>query len=367
MEGYLVLRYEDVYRLARDRSLLGSITSASVPVRAATADAPQRRGRTDKMMIRRDGEDHTRLRRLMSKAFTPKAVQQWRERAESIVEEKLAEAAEKERIDVIRYYALPLPSLIISDMLGVPREDNPRLQHWSDVLITNLDPGNTPERQSAVETAGRAMLGYLEELVAHKRAHPADDLLTGLIEAEESGDSLDDEEIQAQVMLLYIAGHETTVNLIGNGIHHLFEHPDQLNLLRSDAELINNAVEEVLRFDSPAQYTRRITTSPLEVGGQTIPAGSVVVLGLAAANHDPAKWGPSADAFTIARPGANEHVSFGSGPHFCLGASLARMEGQIGLAGLIRRFPHMEPEPGRPEWHERVLLRGLKALPVRLG
>jgi cytochrome P450 len=366
MDGYVVLRYEDVHRLTRDKSLTGSITTGSEVVRAASSGGPPRMGRTDKMMIRRDGDDHTRLRRLVTKAFTPRAVRAWQERTESIVDEGLAAAAEAGRIDVMTDYALPLPSRVISEMLGVPARDMTLLHEWSHLLVSNFEPFPTPERQKAVEEAGRAMFGYLEELIADKRDSPGEDVLTAMLQAEETDDRLDDEEVQAQVMLLYIAGHETTVNLIGNGLHHLFRHPDQLDRLRRDPELDANAVEEFLRFDSPAQFTRRVTHAPMELGGVSIPAGSLV-LGLASANHDPDKWGPTADVVDVTRAGANEHVSFGSGPHFCLGAALARMEGQIALGRLVRRFPDMQPDSPEPAWAPSVVLRGLEALPVTLG
>jgi cytochrome P450 len=366
MDGYVVLRYEDVHRLTRDRSLTGSITTGRAAVRAATSDAPHRLGTTDKMMIRRDGEDHTRLRRLLTKAFTPRAVRVWKERTELIVGERLSAVAEAGEMDVIADFALPLPSLVISEMLGVPAEDTPQLRQWSHVLVTNLDPFNSPERQAAVEEAGRAMLGYLEDLIIDKRAHPGEDILTALLEAEDAGNCLDDEEVQAQVMLLYIAGHETTVNLIGNGLQHLFRHPDQLASLRNDPDVDANAVEELLRFDSPAQFTRRVTHGAMEIGGVRIPEGSLLILGLASANHDPDKWGPTAGVIDIAREGANDHVSFGSGPHFCLGAALARMEGQIALGRLARRFPAMHPDSPEPAWSRNVVLRGLDALPVTL-
>ena len=366
LESYLVLDYDDVSRLLKDRSLTGSVTTGTVTVNAATAAEPERRGRTDKMMIRRDGADHLRLRRLLSKAFTPRAVQRWRERTESIVDRKLDEADEAEHIDVIHDFALPIPTLVISEMLGVPSDDNAQLQAWSDVLIKNLEPGNTPERQAEVEGAGRAMLGYLEALVDDRRSRLGDELLSAMLAAEDNGDILDDGEIQAQVMLLYIAGHETTVNLIGNGLHHLFDSPEQLARFQVDPALDANAVEELLRFDSPAQFTRRVTHQPIELGGVEIPEHSLLALSLSAANHDPAKWGDTADVVDVSRTGANEHVSFGGGPHFCLGAALARMEGQIALSGLIRRFPKLERETDEPSWADRVVLRGLTKLPVRV-
>jgi cytochrome P450 len=210
------------------------------------------------------------------------------------------------------------------------------------------------------------MLAYIEQVVEDKRRQPGDDILTSLIQAEEEGDRLTVDEIQAQVILLYIAGHETTANLIGNGLTHLFRFPDQMDLLRADPALDANAVEEVLRFDSPAQFTRRVNREPIEIDGTTIPVGSLLTLALGSANHDPSKWGPTADALDVARPGAHEHVSFGGGAHFCLGNALARLETQVALPKLVRRFSRMEPAYSTPTWLHRLTLRGVDALPVVL-
>ncbi|HEX9549126.1 MAG TPA: cytochrome P450 [Acidimicrobiales bacterium] len=366
LDAFLVLRYDDVHRLSRMQSLTGSISTGRPTVTVASADAPARRGRTDKMMIRRDGAEHTRVRRLVQRVFTPRALERWRAKAEQIVERQLAAAAERGEMDVMADYALPLPAQIISEMLGVPQDDIGPLRAWSHLLVSNLEPLNTPEQQEAINQAGRDMLGYLEELIDDKRADPADDILTGLLQAEETGDCLDDEEAQAQVMLLYLAGHETTLNLIGNGVTHLFRHPDQLDQLRTDPSLDANAVEEVLRFESPAQFTRRLTHEPLSIDGVSIPEGSLLMLALAAANHDPSRWGPTAEVLDVARPRANDHLSFGGGPHYCLGANLARMEGQIALPRLIRRFPRMAPAYDEPAWNQRMMLRGVETLPVTL-
>ncbi|MGH2684314.1 MAG: cytochrome P450, partial [Actinomycetota bacterium] len=207
---------------------------------------------------------------------------------------------------------------------------------------------------------------YLQQVIVDKRAHRGDDVLTALLAAEEAGDVLSDNEILAQVLLLYTAGHETTPNLIGNGVTHLFRFPEQLARLRAEPGLDANAVEEVLRFESPAPLTRRVSLESVDIDGVTIPAGSHITVSLAAANRDPRKWGPSADVLDVARPGANEHVSFGGGPHFCLGASLARLEGRIALPSLLRRFPHMAPAYDEPSWIPRVALRGVETLPVTL-
>ncbi len=324
------------------------------------------RRRLEKAMTRRDGDDHRRLRRLVAMVFTPRAVSSWRDRADRLVDQLLAEAADKGTIDVMTEFALPLPVQIISEMLGMPPGDHGQLRDWSRILTKGLDPSMTAEEDAAATAAGQAMFDYVAQVVADKRKDPGDDILTALIQAEEAGDRLDTEEIQAQVMLLYIAGHETTANLIGNGLTHLLRAPEQMDRLRVDPGLDANAVEEVLRFDSPAQFTRRVNREPLEVGGVTIPEGSLVTLALGSANHDPRKWGPTADVLDVARPGANEHVSFGGGSHFCLGNALARLETQAALPKLVRRFPRMEPAASEPAWMHRITLRGVETLPVVL-
>jgi cytochrome P450 len=356
-----------VFRLSRDKTLLGSV-GITDPVATLTGQASEaaKRRRLDKAMSRRDGPDHIRLRRLVAKVFTPRAVSSLKDRADRIVEQLLGQAAEKDSIDVMTDFALPLPVQIISEMLGMPSGDMEQLRDWSRILTKALDPSLSSEEDGAATVAGQAMFDYIGQIVANKRRDPGDDILTALIHAEEDGDRLDTEEIQGQVMLLYIAGHETTANLIGNGLTNLFRFPEQIDLLRADAGLDANAVEEVLRYDSPAQFTRRVNTEPLEVGGVTIPKGSLVTLALGSANRDPRKWGPTADVLDVARPGANEHVSFGGGSHFCLGNALARLETQAALPKLVRRFPRMEPAYSEPNWLHRITLRGVETLPVIL-
>ena len=356
LQSFVVTRYEDVLRLSRSRSLQGSVT---------VLDAITERRPGWRMMINRDGNDHLRLRRLVSKVFTPRAISQWQERADSIVEGLLAAASDRDEMDVMTDYALPLPAQVITEMLGMPPDDTPKLREWSRILTTGLDP-LVDTRSEAFDEAGRQMGEYVQAVIDDKRAEPGDDILTALLNAEDAGDVLDDKEVLAQVLLLYIAGHETTLNLIGNGVTHLFEFPDQLATLRSEPGLDANAVEEMLRFDSPAQVTRRVTTEPITIGDTELPAGSHLTLALASANHDPRKFGDTADAVDIARAGANEHVSFGGGPHYCLGASLARMEAGIALPRLVRRFPAMAPAYDAPSWIPRLTLRGVDTLPVTL-
>jgi cytochrome P450 len=251
-------------------------------------------------------------------------------------------------------------------MLGVPHADIPMLRDWSQAQVLGLEPNVPEDVRDEINAAARVFYDYVEALVEDKRAHPGPDIIGDLIAAEEAGDQLSNDEIQAQIVLLYIAGHETTVNLIGNGVVSLFKHPDQLDLLRTSPDLDANAIEEVLRYESPVQFTRRLVQDPYDVDGTKIEAGQIIALGLGSANHDRAKWGPTADTFDISRPGANEQVSFGGGPHFCLGAHLARLEGQIALPRLVRRFPHLSLLSEEPAWSQRLVLRGVNEIPARV-
>jgi cytochrome P450 len=245
----------------------------------------------------------------------------------------------------------------------MPDGDRDQIRAWSHAITKTLDPILAPEDVKEAFTASRAMSDHLDEVVTWKRAHPADDLLTGLVEAESDGDRLSPEELRDQVVLLYIAGHETTVNLIGNGVQALLRHPDQLRRWRDDPGLDATAVDECLRYDAPVQMSRRVAMQDLEVAGHAIPAGTLVMTHLASANRDPAKWGPTADRFDVGRPDASQHLTFGSGIHFCLGAALARLEGQVAMGTLIRRFPRLE-QAGEPVGNGRITLRGLDSLPV---
>jgi cytochrome P450 len=248
----------------------------------------------------------------------------------------------------------------------MPAADSGQLRDWSRALVRGVDPALTPQEDEAAIAAGQAMFDYVGQVVADKRKLPGDDILTGLIEAEETGDRLTSEEIQAQVVLLYIAGHETTTNLIGNGLTNLFRFPEQMDLLRADPGLDANAVEEVFRYDSPVQFTRRVNREPLKVGDITIPERSLLTLALGSANRDPRKWGPTADVLDVARPGAIEHTALGGGAHYCLGNALARLEARAALPKLVRRFPRMQPAAAEPAWMHRITLRGVETLPVIL-
>jgi cytochrome P450 len=317
-------------------------------------------------MLDRDPPDHTRLRRLVSKAFTPRAIQALRPRITELVDGMLDAMAEQAQVDLIDALAFPLPFRVIAEMLGTPPADHERIRQLSGTLVRSLEPVADPELAAAIMAADDELRRITTEMIAWKRANPADDLLTALIHAEDDGDVLDDEELVAQTLLLYIAGHETTVNLIAGGGLALLRNPGQLALLRGDPALAASAVEELLRYDSPVQASRRITLEPITIRGTVIPAGAFVMASLGSANRDELFWGPDAAEVRLNRDNARQHVSFGAGPHHCLGASLARLEASIALARLTTRFPDLALD-GEVAWNGRINLRGPAHLPVAVS
>jgi cytochrome P450 len=317
-------------------------------------------------MLDRDPPDHTRLRKLVSRAFTPKTVAALEPKVERLVDHALDRIADAGRVDLVEALAYPLPFSVITEMLGMPEADHARMRELAGVIVRSLEPVVDPEVMTEIMQADDELSAIARDVIARKREEPGDDLLTALIRAEDDGDVLDDEELVAQVLLLYIAGHETTVNLIANGALALLRHPDQLSLLRSRPDLAGNAVEELLRYDSPVQMSRRITLEPYDVGGTTVPPGSFVIASLAAANRDPAHWGDDADVLRLDREESHGHVSFGAGVHHCLGAALARLEGRVAISRLVERFPDLTLD-GDVVWNGRINLRGPRHLPVSVG
>jgi len=373
--GFVVLtRYEDVARTLRGAEFSRDIEANAAPTEQDGARAKRREairarreaGDAAKSILNLDPPDHTRLRRLVSKAFTPRAVEALRPRITGLVDEMLDAAERQGRVDLVDALAFPLPFAVIAEMLGTPPADHERIRQLSGTVVRSLEPVNDPDTAAAIAAADAELTQIAAEMIAWKRANPAADLLTALINAEDDGDVLDDDELIAQTLLLYIAGHETTVNLIAGGTLALLRHPDQLALLRANPGLTANAVEELLRYDSPVQATRRITLEPVTISGVQIPAGSFVMALLASANRDEGYWGPDAAELRLDRENARQHVSFGAGPHHCLGASLARMEASIALAQLASRFPALALD-GEVTWNGRINLRGPARLPVSLG
>jgi cytochrome P450 len=317
-------------------------------------------------MLDRDPPDHTRLRRLVSRAFTPRTIETLIPVIQALVDDSLDRIADGGRVDLIETLAFPLPFAVISTMLGMPETDVTRLRELSHLIVKSLEPVPDEATIREIIHADIEMGDRTEEVIAWKRKHPADDLLTALINAEDAGDALSDEELIAQVVLLYVAGHEATVNLIGNGTLALLRDPAQAALWRTRPDLDDNAVEELLRYDSPVQLSRRITLEDYAVDGHVIPKGSFVMASLGSANRDEATFGPDADRVRIDRPNAKQHASFGGGVHHCLGAALARVEGRIALSSLIRRFPSLELV-GEPVRNGRINLRGVTELPVSVS
>lgn len=363
--GYMVTRYDDVSRLLRDRSI-GSTAdnAASTPTidaeRAARAQYPPGLN-----MSRVDGHDHTRLRRLVAQAFTPRAIEQWRIQVAVLTDELLDVFEDRGGGDALHDFALPLPATVISSMLGMPTADRAKLRGWSHAMAKTIDAVNTDdERQRSLDST-IAMDRYLRDIYERKVSEPDDGIFSALIAAEHDGDRLTKNEVIANIKLLYVGGHETTTNLISNGLVELFRHPEQLDMVRRTDEHDANLVEEVLRFNSPVQMARRITDHDIEVAGTTIPGGSVIQLCAVSANRDPRKFGPTADEFDMTRTDAKDQLSFGGGPHFCLGAALARLEGQIAIPRIIRRFPNLALTT-EATFEPRVVLRGVTRLDVTM-
>jgi cytochrome P450 len=353
---WMLFRHDDCARLLRDPSLSVEAQAASTPVPLVERD--------DHSMLNLDPPDHDRIRRIVQQVFTPKAVERLVPRVQQLVDtlDRLVDRGEP--IDLIAELAFPLPFQVISDMLGMPAADRDRLRDWAHTLTLGLEPAGLLHLEE-IAAASKQMEAHVLDAIEWKRAHPADDLLTALVHAEADGGRLSPRELLDQVVLLFVAGHETTVNLIGNGALALLRHRDQLERWQRRPELASNAVDELLRFDSPVQFTRRVTTTDLEVGDARLPSGTALLLVLGSANRDPTRWGNDADALDLARPVAG-HLAFGSGTHHCLGAALARLEGRIALGSLVARFPRMELTTGAPTWNGRLVLRGLDELPIAL-
>jgi cytochrome P450 len=309
-----------------------------------------------------DPPDHTRLRALVSKAFTPAAVERLRPRVEAIVAELLDRVVVQGRMDVVEDLAYPLPVTVICELFGVPEADRDRFRAWSRELVRLLDPLVAADALERALQARLALRAYLRELIATRRAHPTGDLLSALIAAEDQGSQLSEPELVSMCVLLLVAGHETTVNLIANGTLALLRHPEERASLQAGAALPGSAVEELLRYDSPVQFTSRHALADLEVGGRRVRAGETVIAVLGAANRDPAQF-PDPDRLDLART-PNRHIAFGGGIHFCLGAPLARVEARIAIGAMLERLPGMELGPAAPVRRDTVTLRGLSSLPV---
>jgi cytochrome P450 len=354
MTAWLVTRYEDARQALSDPRLSKAIRwdVGADPTAAATSQH----------MLSADPPDHTRLRRLVSGAFTTRRIEALRPRIEEITDDLLAAMSGRDRVDLIDALAFPLPIQVICELLGVPAADRDSFRAWTTVIVTG----------AAAADQGRgamhAMASYIRELIAERRARPGADLLSGLIGVRDAGDRLSEDELSSMVFLLLIAGHETTVNLIGNGVHLLLAERERWDRLRADPGLLPGAIEEFLRFEGPVETsTYRYATEDLEIGGTAILAGESVLVSLLAADRDEGRF-PDPDELRLDRA-QNPHLAFGHGIHYCLGAPLARLEAQVAFGKLLARFPDLRPAaPARElSWRPGYLIRGLHELPVVPG
>ncbi|HEX9182293.1 MAG TPA: cytochrome P450 [Burkholderiales bacterium] len=361
--GVFLARYEDalaVYRSAHASS------DKKAEFRPKLGDSPLFEHHTTSLVFN-DPPLHTRVRRIIMGAVNQKAIARMEPNVERLVDTLLAEMAEKREVNFIDAFAAQIPIEVIGNLLDIPRSERSPLRGWSVAILSGLEPRLTPAMFEAGNRAVTEFIAYLEVLIAERRRKPGDydsDVLTRLIQGEKDGEKLTEKELYHQCIFLLNAGHETTTNLIGNGLWALLGNPDELARLRADPALVPSAIEEMLRFDGPIQLNNRRLTAPMTLSGKTLPEGTLITIGIGAANHDPEQF-TDPERFDVARK-PNRHVAFGQGDHVCVGMNVARMEGRIALGRLLARFARIELA-GEPERDRRIRFRGFRKLPVRLG
>ncbi len=369
---WLVTGYDEGTRALLDRAITVDMTSVMTDEQLAQMpETPEQFKPLQRNLLNVDPPEHTRLRKLVQPSFTASAIEKLRPRVQEIVDELLAaaeataaargESAPDRQMELISQFAYPLPVTVICELLGIPAEDREQTRRWSENLLSV----RTPEQMEEIQRNIGEFIDYLRELFARKRENPGDDLTSQLLRVEVDGDRLTEDEVLSMVFILFVAGHITTVNLIANGVYALLTHPEQAAELRADPALAANAVEEVLRYYGPAETTTpRFVREEVEIGGQKIARGEMMLVVLAAADRDPERF-RDPQSFDISREDANRHIAFGKGVHACLGAPLARLEGQVALETLFRRYPELRLAVPTSEitW-QASFLRGLKALPL---
>ncbi len=352
---WLFTRYEDVAEILKEARTSKDL-SRLLP--------PEKLSPIDHAMLSKDPPDHTRLRSLANQAFTPSRVRDLEPRIAHLADDLIRRVQSRGQMDFMADFALPLPVIVIAELLGVPPEDREMFRAWSNQIVTGVDAVRaSQEIVQKQEEALMALADYFTDLIRQRREQPREDLISAMIQARDAQDRLSEEELLGTCILLLIAGHETTVNLLGNGLLTLLPHPDQLALLRRRPEEITSAVEEMLRFESPVQRaTFRVTTSAIEIGGTTLEKGQQVSAVIGAANRDPAQF-PDPDRFDVTRH-PNRHLAFGLGIHFCLGAPLARAEARMGFIHLLQKLPTLRLVNEVPDWGPNTFFRGLRSLPL---
>ena len=346
VDAWVLTRYEDADAMLRDHDRFSAEDRRFYDVGLTT-------------MLDIDPPDHTRLRALVSRAFTPRSVSRWHERVQEITDRLLDAVAGQDRFDLIAALGYPLPVTVIAEMLGVPAEDMDRFERWSNDIALVVEPILTRGQVENVRRASEELFTYFETIVEARRRNPRDDLVSALLAAEEEGDKLSREELLSTMLLILIAGNETTRNLIGNGMLALLRHPDQLQRLRDEPGLLEPAVDELLRYDSPVQLDGRVVREDLEMGGKRLRAGQKAIALIGAANRDPEAF-ENPEALDIGRKGRS-HLSFGRGIHYCLGASLAVKEARVAFRGLLDRFPSIRLA-AEPDYRDGIVLRGVESL-----
>ena len=364
---WFITRYDAVAAILRDTRFVKDIRNTmTADERAQVPPSPPMMDLLSNHMLNLDPPDHTRLRALVNKAFTARIVTQMAPRVQRIADQLLDKVQARGHMDLIDEYAFPLPITVIAELLGIPAQDRNRFRQWSSAFVS---PSPNLQRSAKKYQKARRLMedftGYMGRIIAARRQEPRDDLLTSLIEAEEAGDKLSQDELYSMVSLLIVAGHETTVNLIGNGALALLQHPDQLARLKTDSSLIESAVEELLRYDGPVERaTMRFAAEDVVIKEHVIQRGDAVSLVLAGADRDDAQF-DSPDTLDITRAN-NRHLAFGQGIHYCLGAPLARLEGRIAIATLLHRLPNLRLAVPADElrWRTVPIIRGMQHMPV---
>ena len=359
MDAWVLSRYDDIDAILRDHKRFSNDARSRTPSRSRRASIP---AGSDPSMLFLDPPDHTRLRVLVNKAFTPHAIEALEPRVRRIMGDLLDQIPNPGNFDLMQAIANPLPVIVIAELLGVSPADREQFKIWSNRRARILEPTITRQERQAADSAAEAINAYFLKVIEQRRHQPQEDLISALVAVKNAGDTLTQHELLEMLRLILIAGNETTSNLIGNGMLALMRHPQQMQRLRDQPALITSAVEELLRYDPPVQINARSATEDMTLHGRAIRKGQGVILLIAAANHDPAVF-KQPEALDVTRP-ANAHIAFGRGIHYCLGAPLARLEARIAISMLLERFATLELLTDSPTFRDNVVLRGLTALPV---